>query len=58
MTEKYIVTWESLKELYNKEDYKDLKDFMKYQTVAEDGIFTWDYERWVKRKYGIKKDNE
>lgn len=42
-----IVTWDQLKAAHTQEDYKRLIHWMDGQTCIQDGLYTWDYERWL-----------
>ena len=50
-----IMTFKELKNLLSKEAHKNLLEFMKGQTCLNEGIYIWDFERWLEQ-FGGKKD--
>jgi len=42
-----IITFERLKEILTKKAYKDLMEWMKGQTCVAEGIYEWDFLRWL-----------
>lgn len=49
------MTFKELKNLLSKEAHKNLLEFMKGQTCLNEGIYIWDFERWLEQ-FGGKKD--
>ena len=41
-----IYTWEELKKELSNEEYADFMDWLRGQTIIEEGVYTWDYNRW------------
>lgn len=42
-----VVTWDSIKKALTPEEHKTFLKWMQGQTCMEEGVFSWDWKRWV-----------
>lgn len=43
-----VVTWVDLQTYHTRSDYAKLRKWMFGQTCHVEGVYTWDYERWLR----------